>query len=119
MPSSCSSASTPSKRVYARATCPEFGRDMAQQDKSDTRPEGSKPSRKRRLGLAEQVLIALVLGLAAGIFFGDMAGALKVVGEAFIMLLQVSLPSADSDAARALYQQMKDQLGFNPRANLG
>ena len=64
---------------------------MAQQDKSDTRPEGSKPSRKRRLGLAEQVLIALVLGLAAGIFFGDMAGALKVVGEAFIMLLQVTV----------------------------
>ena len=44
-----------------------------------------------RPGLAEQVLIGLVLGIAAGIFFGEMARALGVVGDAFIMLLQVAV----------------------------
>lgn len=61
------------------------------QDKSDSHAAGGKSSRKRRFGLAEQVLIALVLGLAAGIFFGEMAGALKIVGDAFILLLQVTV----------------------------
>jgi len=42
----------------------------------------------------------------------------KAPGDLYVVL-QVSLPSADSDAAKALYQQMKDPLGFNPRANLG
>lgn len=64
---------------------------MAQQDKPDSRAAGGKSSLKRRFGLAEQVLIALVLGLAAGIFFGEMAGGLKIVGDAFIMLLQVTV----------------------------
>jgi curved DNA-binding protein len=35
------------------------------------------------------------------------------------VVLQVSLPPADSDAARSLYKQMQDQLGFNPRAAMG
>lgn len=34
-------------------------------------------------------------------------------------VLQVALPPADSDAAKELYKQMKDELGFNPRAALG
>ena len=46
---------------------------------------------KRRLGLAEMVLIGLVLGLAVGVFFGEMVGRLKIVGEAFIMLLQMTV----------------------------
>jgi hypothetical protein len=33
--------------------------------------------------------------------------------------LQVTLPPADSDVAKDLYQQMKDELAFNPRINLG
>ncbi len=37
----------------------------------------------------------------------------------FYVLLQVTLPPADSDAAKTLYSQMKDQLGFNPRATMG
>ena len=44
-----------------------------------------------RPSLAEQVLIGLVLGVAAGVFFGEMAHALKIVGDAFIMLLQVAV----------------------------
>jgi curved DNA-binding protein len=35
------------------------------------------------------------------------------------VVLQLTLPPADSDAARALYRQMQEQLGFNPRATLG
>jgi len=29
------------------------------------------------------------------------------------------LPEADSDKAKALYQQMKNELNFNPRQKLG
>jgi len=44
-----------------------------------------------RPGLAERVLIGLVLGIAAGVFFGEVTHALKSVGDAFIMLLQVAV----------------------------
>jgi len=47
--------------------------------------------RKFHPGLAGQVLIGLVFGVAAGVFFGEMAHALSVVGEAFIMLMQVAV----------------------------
>jgi curved DNA-binding protein len=39
-------------------------------------------------------------------------------GDLYVVL-QVSLPPADSDAARTLYRQMQEQLGFNPRAAMG
>ena len=52
---------------------------------------GEDAPRKRRLGLAEQVLLGLGLGIAAGIFFGEMVGGLKVVGETFIKLLQITV----------------------------
>ncbi len=39
-------------------------------------------------------------------------------GDLYVVL-QVTLPPADSDAARDMYRKMKDQLGFNPRATLG
>jgi len=42
----------------------------------------------------------------------------KQPGDLYVVL-QVSLPPADSDAARSLYKQMQDQLGFNPRAAMG
>lgn len=37
----------------------------------------------------------------------------------FYVVLQVTLPSADSEAAKTLYKQMEDQLRFNPRATMG
>jgi Na+/H+-dicarboxylate symporter/ABC-type amino acid transport substrate-binding protein len=49
------------------------------------------PRRKRRLGLTEQIIIGLVLGIAAGVFFGEKASFLKVAGDAFIMLLQITV----------------------------
>jgi proton glutamate symport protein len=49
------------------------------------------PRRRFHPGLAERVLIGLVLGIAAGIFFGEMAAPLETVGDAFIKLLQVAV----------------------------
>ena len=46
---------------------------------------------KRRLGLSELVLISLALGIAVGVFFGEMAGWMEIVGEVFIKLLQVTV----------------------------
>jgi curved DNA-binding protein len=42
----------------------------------------------------------------------------KSPGDLYVVL-QVMLPPADSDAARQLYETMRDQLGFDPRAHLG
>ena len=42
----------------------------------------------------------------------------KEPGDMYVVL-QVTLPPADSDAARGLYKQMRDQLGFDPRAAMG
>jgi len=54
---------------------------------------GADQGRRRRFrpALAERVLIGLILGIAAGVFFGELAHALKIVGDAFIMLLQVAV----------------------------
>jgi Na+/H+-dicarboxylate symporter len=64
--------------------------------------------------LSTQVLIGLVLGIATGVFFGEAAASLQVVGDAFVLLLQmtvmpfimVSLVSAlgklDASSAREL-----------------
>jgi curved DNA-binding protein len=42
----------------------------------------------------------------------------KEPGDMYVVL-QVTLPPADSDVARDLYKQMEDQLAFNARAKLG
>jgi curved DNA-binding protein len=42
----------------------------------------------------------------------------KQPGDLYVVL-QVMLPAADSAAAKKLYEQMKDELAFNPRATLG
>ncbi len=42
----------------------------------------------------------------------------KIAGD-FYVVLKISLPQADSDEARAIYEQMKTELDFNPRRNLG
>jgi Na+/H+-dicarboxylate symporter/ABC-type amino acid transport substrate-binding protein len=47
--------------------------------------------RKRKLGLATQVFIGLGLGILVGVFFGEKAAFLKVAGDAFIALLQVTV----------------------------
>jgi curved DNA-binding protein len=42
----------------------------------------------------------------------------KTPGD-FYVVLELSLPPADSEEAKNLYRQMKEKLGFDPRANLG
>jgi len=42
----------------------------------------------------------------------------KPPGDLYVVL-QIALPPADSDQAKAFYQNMQRELGFNPRAHLG
>jgi len=42
-------------------------------------------------GLTKLILIGLVLGVFTGLFFGEYAGRLKIVGQAYIGLLQMSI----------------------------
>ena len=44
-----------------------------------------------RLSLSTKVLIGLVLGIATGLFFGELVEPLNIVGEAFIQLLQMTV----------------------------
>jgi Na+/H+-dicarboxylate symporter/ABC-type amino acid transport substrate-binding protein len=54
--------------------------------------ENTQPShRKRGPGLATQVLLALTLGVFAGLFFGERMAVLDVVGLGFIRLLQMTV----------------------------
>jgi Na+/H+-dicarboxylate symporter/ABC-type amino acid transport substrate-binding protein len=52
---------------------------------------GKTPGDKPRLSLAGQVMLGLVLGAACGVFFGEMADWLNVVGNIFIKLLQITV----------------------------
>lgn len=47
--------------------------------------------RKRRIGLATQVFIGLGLGIIFGVFFGEEVAFLKIGGDAFIALLQITV----------------------------
>jgi Na+/H+-dicarboxylate symporter len=57
----------------------------------EKKPTADGPPKKRRLELSSQILIGLVMGLACGLFFGEYCGSLKVIGEAFIGLLQMTV----------------------------
>jgi curved DNA-binding protein len=39
-------------------------------------------------------------------------------GDLYV-IVNITLPAADSDAAKALYKKMEEELAFNPRSNLG
>ena len=41
--------------------------------------------------LSTHVLIGLVLGIATGVFFGEAAASLQLVGDAFVLLLQMTV----------------------------
>jgi Na+/H+-dicarboxylate symporter len=47
--------------------------------------------KNRRLSLSGQVMLGLVLGVFVGIFFGEMVSWLKLVGDVFIKLLQITV----------------------------
>ena len=68
------------------------------------------------MSLSGRIMLGLVLGAAAGLFFGEMMGALEVVGDVFIRLLQMTvLPyvmlSLMSSLGRLDYAQAR-RLGF-------
>jgi len=42
----------------------------------------------------------------------------KVPGDLYV-ITQLSIPPADNDAAKALYQKMQEELAYNPRSKLG
>jgi proton glutamate symport protein len=51
----------------------------------------TKSAVKKKLGLSEQIMIGLGLGIMAGLFFGELAAPLKYLGDAFIGLLQMTV----------------------------
>jgi len=50
-----------------------------------------RPPKRRKIGIATQVFIGLGLGLLVGIFFGEDVSFLKIGGDAFIALLQITV----------------------------
>lgn len=48
-------------------------------------------SKKQRLSLSAKTLIGLGLGVACGLFFGELCSGLQVVGDAFVGLLQMTV----------------------------
>jgi Na+/H+-dicarboxylate symporter/ABC-type amino acid transport substrate-binding protein len=43
------------------------------------------------MGLSGRILVGLALGVATGLFFGEMVAGLKVVGDLFVKLLQITV----------------------------
>ncbi|MGI9537137.1 MAG: cation:dicarboxylate symporter family transporter [Desulfocapsaceae bacterium] len=68
------------------------GRDTSDANNSltnDDKDDQSTDVKPRRMGLAVQIIIGLVLGLICGIFFGEKVAWLKIAGGIFIQLLQI------------------------------
>ena len=72
----------------------------------------TETKKKFRLGLSGSILLGFVLGILGGLFFGEYCAGLKIFGDAFIKLLQMSiLPyivvSLMVGIGRLSYQQAK------------
>jgi Na+/H+-dicarboxylate symporter/ABC-type amino acid transport substrate-binding protein len=50
-----------------------------------------RSNEKKKMGLSARVFLALGLGVAAGIFFGELMASLEVVGNIFIRLFQMTV----------------------------
>ena len=57
----------------------------------DSKKPTKKSLSKLRLSSAGQIYLGLFLGAACGIFFGEMASWLQIVGDTFIKLLQITV----------------------------
>jgi Na+/H+-dicarboxylate symporter len=51
----------------------------------------SETTKRKKLGLPEKIVIGLGLGIAGGLFFGELTAPLKYVGDAFVGLLQMTV----------------------------
>ena len=51
----------------------------------------NKPKSSKRLGLAELTLIGLAAGIFCGLFFGEEASRLNIIGDIYIRLLQMTV----------------------------
>ena len=51
----------------------------------------SETKKRFHLSLSTNILIGLVLGVLAGLFFGEYCARLQIIGDAFIKLLQMSI----------------------------
>ena len=58
---------------------------------ADTRGNDAAPKKRRRPGLSTLILTGLGLGVLSGLFFGEACAPLKVVGTAFVGLLQMAI----------------------------
>jgi Na+/H+-dicarboxylate symporter/ABC-type amino acid transport substrate-binding protein len=47
------------------------------------------PGKGRKISLAAKIMIGVVLGIFAGIFFGELVKPLSIIGDVFILLLQM------------------------------
>ncbi|WP_020531511.1 cation:dicarboxylate symporter family transporter [Flexithrix dorotheae] len=57
----------------------------------DKSPEMAQPKPKEPMPLSTKILIGLILGIATGLFFGEYTSHLKIIGDAFIGLLQMTV----------------------------
>jgi Na+/H+-dicarboxylate symporter len=55
------------------------------------REPAKKPTKKSRLSSSGKIYLGLFLGVVCGIFFGEMANWLQIVGDIFIKLLQITV----------------------------
>ncbi|MDH3803815.1 MAG: cation:dicarboxylase symporter family transporter, partial [Deltaproteobacteria bacterium] len=51
----------------------------------------TETKKKFRLSLSGSILLGFVLGILCGLFFGEYCAGLKIFGDAFIKLLQMSI----------------------------
>ncbi len=78
--------------VMALATSRTGKLEAARQVRAVSESVGKARKRRRRpLNLATQVFIGLFLGLATGVFLGEAAAPLRLVGDAFLRLLQITV----------------------------
>ncbi|MDJ0681916.1 MAG: cation:dicarboxylase symporter family transporter [Xenococcaceae cyanobacterium MO_167.B52] len=63
---------------------------MSQTNESPQK-EISKPPKKRRLGLSELTLMGLFVGIGCGLFFGEGCARFKILGDAFVGLLEMTV----------------------------
>jgi proton glutamate symport protein len=48
--------------------------------------------KKNKINMVTQIMIAVVLGVVFGLLFGDFSKSLKVIGDIFLRLIQMSIP---------------------------